>query len=41
LQQGGLLVVDRSGRILYAHQDSEAGDLVSNDEVLAALRASR
>ncbi len=38
LQQGGLLVVDRSGRILFAHRDNEAGDLVSNDEVLAALR---
>jgi len=38
LQQGGLLVVERGGRILYAHRDSEAGDLASNDEVLAALR---
>jgi hypothetical protein len=38
LQQGGLLVVDRGGRILYAHRDSEAGDLASNEEVLAALR---
>jgi len=38
LQQGGLLVVDRGGRVLYAHRDSEAGDLASNDEVLAALR---
>ncbi|HEX8790442.1 MAG TPA: peroxiredoxin-like family protein [Polyangiaceae bacterium] len=37
LQQGGLLVVDRSGRILYAHRDSEAGDLAPNEEVLAAL----
>jgi peroxiredoxin len=40
LQQGGLLVVDRDGRILYAHRDSEAGDLASNEEVLAALRSS-
>jgi peroxiredoxin len=38
LQQGGLLVVERGGRILFAHRDSEAGDLASNDEVLAALR---
>ncbi len=38
-QQGGLLVVDRSGRILYAHRDNEAGDLASNEEVLVALRA--
>ena len=38
LQQGGLLVVDRTGRILYAHRDSEAGDLAPNEEVLAALR---
>jgi hypothetical protein len=38
LQQGGLLVVERGGRILYAHRDSEAGDLASNEEVLAALR---
>lgn len=40
-QQGGLLVVGRSGRILYAHRDNEAGDLASNDEVLAAVRAVR
>ena len=39
LQQGGLLVVERGGRILYAHRDSEAGDLASNDEVLAALQS--
>lgn len=38
-QQGGLLVVDRNGRILYAHRDNEAGDLASNEDVLAALRA--
>lgn len=38
LQQGGLLVVDRTGRVLYAHRDREAGDLASNEEVLAALR---
>jgi peroxiredoxin len=38
LQQGGLLVVDRSGRVLYAHRDNEAGDLAPNEEVLAALR---
>ena len=38
LQQGGLLVVERGGRILYAHRDSEAGDLASNEEVLASLR---
>ena len=39
LQQGGLLVVDRGGRILYAHRDNEAGDLAPNEEVLAAVRA--
>ena len=38
LQQGGLLVVDPGGRILYAHRDNEAGDLASNEDVLAALR---
>lgn len=41
LQQGGLLVVDREGRILYAHRDQEAGDLASNEDVLAALRPIR
>lgn len=38
LQLGGVLVVDRSGRILYAHRDNEAGDLAPNEEVLDALR---
>lgn len=39
LQQGGVLVVDRGGRVLYAHRDNEAGDLAPNEEILAALRS--
>src|SRR5579884_660742 len=37
-QQGGALVVARGGEVRYAHRDREAGDLASNDEILAALR---
>jgi peroxiredoxin len=36
-QQGGVLVVERGGRIGYVHRDSEAGDLAPEQEVLAAV----
>ena len=39
LQQGGVLVIDRGGRILYAHRDNEAGDLTPNEEVVAAVKS--
>ena len=39
-QLGGVLVVDVSGRIAYAHMASEASDLPAMDEVLKAARAA-
>jgi hypothetical protein len=40
-QQGGILVVDRGGRVAYAHRDDEAGDLAPIDEVVAAVESLR
>ncbi len=37
-QQGGVLVVERGGRLGYVHRDSEAGDLAPNEEILAAVK---
>lgn len=40
LQNGGVVVVDPAGHILYEHIESEAGDLADLDEILAVLRES-
>jgi len=36
-QNGGVLVIDAGGDIVYEHIESEAGDLADLDEVIAAL----
>lgn len=36
-QNGGVVVVDPSGEIIYRHVEQEAGDLADLDEVIAAL----
>jgi hypothetical protein len=38
LQQGGVLVVDREGRILYRHVSTFAGDNAAPAAIAAALR---
>jgi hypothetical protein len=37
LQQGGTLVIDRRGDVLWAHVDDFAGDHANPDEILRAL----
>lgn len=37
LQNGGVIVLDEDGEILYEHIEDEAGDLADLDEVIAAL----
>lgn len=37
LQNGGVVVLDETGEIVYAHVENEAGDLADLDEVIAAL----
>src|SRR5262249_5567460 len=37
LQQGGGLVIQKGGRIVYTHRDNEAGDHAPLDEVRAAV----
>lgn len=37
LQNGGVIVLDESGDIVYEHIENEAGDLADLDEVIAAL----
>ena len=36
-QNGGVLVFDESGEIIYSHVEEVAGDLADLDEVVAAL----
>lgn len=40
LQNGGVVVVNAEGEIIYEHIEREAGDLADLDEVLAVLEAS-
>jgi hypothetical protein len=40
LQQGGVLVIARTGDILWAHVDDFAGDNASPDDVVRALAAA-
>lgn len=37
LQNGGVVVVDPDGEIIYRHVEEEAGDLANLDEVIASL----
>lgn len=37
LQQGGTMVIDRAGRVLWSHVDDFAGDNADPEEVLRAL----
>lgn len=36
-QNGGVIVVDSNGDIVYTHIEREAGDLADMDDVIAAL----
>lgn len=36
-QNGGVIVLDAAGNIVYEHIEAEAGDLADLDEVIAAL----
>lgn len=37
LQNGGVIVLDEDGEVVYSHIENEAGDLADLDEVIAAL----
>lgn len=37
LQNGGVVVTDSSGNVVYKHVEQETGDLADLDEVIAAL----
>lgn len=38
LQNGGIVIVDENGDVVYSHIEEETGDLADLDEVMAALR---
>lgn len=37
LQNGGVIVLDENGELVYEHIENQAGDLADLDEVIAAL----
>jgi hypothetical protein len=39
LQQGGVIVLDAVGRVVFHHVDEDAGDHAPMDDLLAAVRA--
>lgn len=38
LQNGGVVVIDANGEVVFKHVEQETGDLADLDEVIAALR---